>query len=93
MMTEVRKENILDLMPYELEAVVAELGDKKFRATQIFGWLAKGVTDFDGMKNVPAALRAGLAERFYIGLPEAVRTQKSKDGTVKCLFFAKEKPC
>ena len=38
------------------------------------------------MKNVPASLRAALDERFCIGLPEAVRRQESKDGTVKCLF-------
>lgn len=73
-------------MPEELEAVMAELGEKKFRAAQVFGWLAKGVSDFDEMKNVPAALRGALAESFYIGLPAAVRRQVSKDGTVKCLF-------
>lgn len=82
----INKKNILDLMPEELEALVVELGDKKFRATQVFGWLAKGVRSFDDMRNVPASLRAGLAERYYIGLPEVVRKQQSKDGTVKCLF-------
>ncbi len=80
------KNNILNYSLKELEAVVAELGDKKFRAAQIFGWLAKGVNSFDDMKNVPASLRAALNERFCIGLPEAVRRQESKDGTVKCLF-------
>lgn len=73
-------------MPDELEASVTELGEKKFRAAQIFGWLSKGAADFGEMKNVPAALRESLAERFYIGLPQAVRRQVSKDGTVKCLF-------
>ena len=80
------KNNILNYSPEELEAVVAELGDKKFRAAQIFVWLAKGVNSFDDMKNVPASLRAALDERFRIDLPEAVRRQESKDGTVKCLF-------
>ncbi|MBQ6440196.1 MAG: 23S rRNA (adenine(2503)-C(2))-methyltransferase RlmN [Mogibacterium sp.] len=86
MRTEEHKNNILDYMPEELETVAAELGEKKFRAAQIFGWLAKGAAGFDEMKNVPAALRTGLAETFYIGLPEAVRRQESRDGTVKCLF-------
>ena len=86
MKTEEHKENILDYMPEELEAAVSDLGEKRFRAAQIFGWLAKGVQSFDEMKNVPATLRASLAERFYIGLPAAVRKQVSKDGTVKCLF-------
>ena len=80
------KNNILNYSPEELEAVAAELGDKKFRAAQIFGWLAKGVNSFDDMKNVPASLRTALDERFRIDLPEAVRRQESKDGTVKCLF-------
>lgn len=80
------KQNILNYSPEELEAIIAELGEKKFRASQVFGWLAKGVTGFDEMKNIPAALRADLEERFYIGIPEAVRRQTSKDGTVKCLF-------
>ena len=86
MKTEERKKNILDYMPEELESVVAESGEKKFRATQVFGWLAKGAAGFDEMNNVPAALRKSLAERYYVGLPEAVRRQESKDGTVKCLF-------
>ena len=79
------KQNILNYSPEELETVIAELGEKKFRASQVFGWLAKGVTCFDDMKNVPATLRAALEEKFYIGIPEAVRKQESKDGTVQCL--------
>ena len=86
METEASKENILNYLPEELETVITELGEKKFRAAQIFGWLAKGVSSFDDMKNVPAALRTNLAESHYIGLPEVVRKQQSKDGTVKCLF-------
>ena len=85
-MKEENKRNLLDYMPEELETIVAELGEKKFRAVQVFGWLAKGVADFDEMNNVPASLRTALAERYYIGLPKAVRRQESKDGTVKCLF-------
>ncbi len=80
------KQNILNYSPEELEAIVAELGEKKFRASQVFGWLAKGVTGFDEMRNIPAALREDLGEKFYIGIPETVRKQESKDGTVKCLF-------
>ena len=80
------KENILDLLPAQLEPVITGMGEKKFRATQVFGWLAKGVTDFGDMQNVPGPLRAALQESFYIGMPEAEMVQKSKDGTVKCLF-------
>ncbi len=86
MATELSKKNILDFTPPELEDIVAELGEKKFRAAQIFGWLAKGIKCFDDMKNVPAGLRSRLSEVYYIGLPEVVRKQESRDGTVKCLF-------
>lgn len=85
-MNSIEKQNILNYLPEELEAIISELGEKKFRASQIFGWLAKGVSGFGDMKNIPAALRADLEERYYIGIPEAVRRQESKDGTVKCLF-------
>ena len=73
-----------------LEDIVTGLGDKKFRAKQIFGWLAKGVTDFDMMTNVPATLRNKLSEGWYIGIPKAELEQRSKDGTVKCLFRFKD---
>ncbi|MBO5513561.1 MAG: 23S rRNA (adenine(2503)-C(2))-methyltransferase RlmN [Mogibacterium sp.] len=80
------KENILNISQAGLEDIVTGLGDKKFRAKQIFGWLAKGVTDFDMMTNVPATLRDKLSEGWYIGIPYAELEQRSKDGTVKCLF-------
>ena len=79
--------NILDLNINELAEVVTGLGEKSFRAKQIFGWLGSGAVSFDEMTNVPKRLREGLQDAgWFIGQPEAVRTQKSKDGTVKCLF-------
>ncbi len=81
------RENILDKNIGELEEIVLSLGGKKFRAGQIFGWLAKGVSSFDEMGNVPAALREKLSEHYEISLPEVVRLQKSKvDETAKFLF-------
>ena len=79
--------NILNYNPGELTDIVVSLGDKAFRAKQIFGWLAKGVESFDDMTNVPAKLRDALKENYYIGLPEVLVTQESKDdGTRKCLY-------
>ena len=80
------KQNILDFDLAELRGVVSACGEKAFRAEQVFGWLSKGVTSFDQMKNLPAALRAKLADDYYIGQPEIVKSQQSKDGTVKCLM-------
>ena len=79
------KVNILDKSISDLEAIVTDLGDKRFRASQVFGWLAKGAASFDEMTNVPAGLRAALEEDFYIGQPEIVTRQQSSDGTIKCL--------
>lgn len=72
----------------ELEDLVTGLGEKKFRAKQIYGWLAKGAASYDEMTNVPAGLRKILQDEGYcIGQPEVVTEQKSaKDGTRKCLY-------
>ena len=78
--------DLLDLKLNELEELVLELGEKKFRAKQIFGWLAKGVESYDEMSNVPAGLRKRLSEDYYIGLPSVVTEQISADGTRKCLY-------
>lgn len=80
--------NILDFSLAGLEELILSLGEKKFRAKQIFGWLAKGAASFDEMSNVPAALRHRLEESgYYIGQPEVVLEQVSaSDGTRKCLY-------
>lgn len=85
------RNNILDFTPEELAEIVTGLGEQKFRAAQVFGWLSKGASSYDDMTNVPKSLREKLEGEYRIGLPEAVRIQESKDGTVKCLFrFADE---
>lgn len=79
--------NILDNDPDQLVGVVSELGEKKFRATQLFEWLSKGVTGFDEMVNIPKSFREKLKELFYVDIPTVVYDQKSRtDGTRKCLF-------
>ena len=53
--------NLLDLQLDEIEELMKKLGQPKFRANQIFGWIykeaGKGAADFDEMINVPADLR------------------------------------
>lgn len=79
--------NILGSDPDELVGVVSELGEKKFRAKQLFGWLSKGVTDFDQMNNIPKSFREKLKERYCIDIPSVIYDQQSRtDGTRKCLF-------
>jgi 23S rRNA (adenine2503-C2)-methyltransferase len=71
----------------ELASSFDGMGLPGFRACQVFKWLAGGVRGFDGMTNLPKALRSELAERFYITVPELTRKQVSaRDGTVKYLW-------
>lgn len=68
----------------ELEDFVQSLGHKKFHARQIYHWIWKrGVSDFAGMTNLSRELRAALAERATVSLPEVVQHQVSEDGTQK----------
>lgn len=79
--------NILDFNIEELTEIITALGDKPFRARQVFGWLVRGVESFDQMTNVPAKLRNSLEEEYYIGQPRVIVDQLSKqDGTRKCLY-------
>ena len=79
--------NILGNDPDELVGVVSELGEKKFRAKQLFRWLSKGVCDFDEMSNLSKTFREKLKEQYCIDIPRVIYDQQSRtDGTRKCLF-------
>ena len=80
-----QKTDILSLSPTELEEFVVSLGEPKYRASQIYGWLYKGA-DFDGMKNLPSALISKLKETAFVARAEVDQKQISRDGTVKYLF-------
>lgn len=79
--------NLRDLTFEELENLILYHGEKKFRATQIFFWLHKGVTSFDEMTNVPNSLKEKISKEFYVSSPEIVKKLESKlDKTKKYLF-------
>ena len=85
------RENLLDLTPDEadrrLGAFCAEIGEPAYRVRQIARWLWEHpAADFDAMSDLPAALRARLAERFELPRLALVARQKSSDGTEKFLF-------
>ena len=81
------KISIKSLLPNELEQLMADLGEPKYRAKQIFKWLHQGVTSFDEMSDISKALRAKLEEKCFITKPEILRKQVSQlDGTIKYLF-------
>lgn len=71
----------------ELKALMAALGDKPFRAKQIYSWLHEQlVTSYDEMTNIPKSLKEKLKD-YPITALEMVDVQISKiDGTRKYLF-------
>lgn len=70
----------------ELEALILELGEPKFRAKQIYGWLCRGAWG-DEMKNIPLSLRKKLDDVCENRLPKVAKKLVSQiDGTVKYLF-------
>lgn len=80
--------DIKSLYIEELKEYIAGLGEKPFRAAQIYQWLhEKCVTSFDEMTNIPAALRETLKERFELTVLQQETVQVSElDGTRKYLF-------
>lgn len=79
--------DLVGLSRDELAEVVAGLGEKPFRAKQLWQWIYnRGVTDFAHMSNLARPLREGLAERFRLGRPGIARMQQSQDGTRKWLL-------
>ncbi|MBX6351025.1 MAG: 23S rRNA (adenine(2503)-C(2))-methyltransferase RlmN [Clostridia bacterium] len=87
-MTGRARTNLKDLLPEELASFVAELGEPAYRARQLFHWLhGRGATGFDEMTDLPAALRARLAETASTGAATvARRLLDPRDGTVKYLL-------
>ncbi len=78
---------IYDYTYRELENYFESIGDKKFRAKQIFEWLYKKKVDsFDEMTNISKKMVAHLEEHFKMPRLELVTKQESVDGTVKFLF-------
>ena len=80
------KIQLLSLTYEETEAFVASLGEGKFRAKQLFSWLARGAA-FEEMTNLSKALREKLAEKC-VANPVSIRESVSSrlDGTEKYLY-------
>lgn len=81
------KQQIIGLSKEYLIQEIENLGEKKFRADQIFHWIYnKGITSYDDMHNVSKQFRAILEENYTIKRPEIVKEQISFDGTHKWLI-------
>ncbi|MDP3607133.1 MAG: 23S rRNA (adenine(2503)-C(2))-methyltransferase RlmN, partial [Polaromonas sp.] len=79
-----------NLLDYDLEGLAAfceGLGEKRFRATQLFRWIhQKGATDFGQMTDLAKSLRDKLPASAHIRSLKVVSRHDSADGTIKWLF-------
>ena len=79
--------NLLELDREALAAFCEQLGEKRFRATQLFRWIhQRGASDFDQMTDLAKSLRQKLTGRACIAPMGVVSEQASADGTIKWLF-------
>ena len=79
--------NLLDFDLDGLAAFCEQLGEKRFRATQLFRWIhQKGATDFGQMTDLAKSLREKLPSSACVLAPKVVSRHDSSDGTVKWLF-------
>ncbi len=80
----------VNLLHFDLEGLTAfcdQLGEKRFRATQLFRWIhQKGATEFDQMTDLAKSLRNKLPLSAYIEGLKVVSRQDSSDGSIKWLF-------
>ncbi len=82
-----KKFDIASMNLVEITDLIADLGQPKFRAAQLFKWLQLGVQSFDEMTNIPSTLRKTLNEIGYIATVKPIRKLVSKiDGTVKYVY-------
>jgi 23S rRNA (adenine2503-C2)-methyltransferase len=69
-----------------LQRTLDDLGEPRFRAGQVWSWVARGASSYDEMTNVGAALRAELAARVPFSSLTVDHEAHASDGTVKTLF-------
>lgn len=82
------RQSILSFYPNELKEVMAELGEKPYRAAQVFSWLhEKGAQSYEEMTNLSKSLRQRLEEEYPLHPLRVVQELRSRqDGTRKYLF-------
>ena len=86
-----KQQNIRQLSLAGLEAYFLSIGDKKFRARQVYDWLwVNPVQSFDAMTNLGKALREKLKADFTFPSLQVETVQHSEDGTIKSRFVTTE---
>ncbi|MBS7810006.1 23S rRNA (adenine(2503)-C(2))-methyltransferase RlmN [Roseococcus pinisoli] len=81
------RRDLVGLTREQLAEEMLAIGEKPFRAKQLWHWIYhQGVRDFSVMNTIAKPLQLRLAERFTIGRPSVTTEQTSTDGTRKWLF-------
>ena len=71
----------------DLEELMISLGQKNYRATQLFKWIyERGVTNCDEMSDISLCFREVLKNEFTLSIPTIYKKQVSSDGTIKLLL-------
>jgi len=79
--------NLLDFDLEGLAVFCESLGEKRFRATQLFRWIhQRGMSNFDDMSDLAKSLREKLKAHAHVAALPILSQQFSKDGTIKWLF-------
>ncbi len=80
----------VNLLEFDLDGLAAfceGLGEKRFRATQLFRWIhQRGASDFEAMSDLAKSLRGKLKSAARVQGLEVVSQHVSSDGTIKWLF-------
>jgi len=81
---------VVNLLDFDLDALIAHcerLGEKPFRAVQLFRWIhQRGCADFAQMTDLARSLRERLPVEARVTAPPVMSEQASDDGTTKWLF-------
>lgn len=81
------KKNLFGYTLPALEEEMTSLGEKVFRARQLYEWIyLKKVFDFDAMSDLSKSFRESLKANYCLSLPSVFREQDASDGTVKLLL-------
>ncbi len=80
----------VNLLDYDLEGLARfceRLGEKRFRAVQLFRWIhQRGASDFDAMTDLAKSLREKLKTSAVVQAMPVMTQHVSADGTIKWLF-------
>ncbi len=90
-----KKQHLIGLTPGELEQIVMNTGEPRFRADQLLTWIYKKRSiNFDEMTNIAKAFQLTLNKNFTIGIVSPVKVVSSQDkSTHKFLFRMEDGLC